>query len=237
MRRSGQLRFPPQPTRSRSRRAPWEEENVSEHAYADEGEWQAKEAWADDEEPSTYLDEHEVAEDASQHAEYNEDDPSFSAQANLEGDESHYHEAYDSDQDEHWDNEAEGDIPEERGLVPVDSRQGGLMMRRGGSGAEFGIEPYRLAPNMLAPVFIAGNGRKPAKVGALGHSPVALRAHRPRPFFFHTVALAIVVFSLIVSALTVGALSSDPKFWSNLTSLSGSAAPPPPPVGPALVAL
>jgi LysM repeat protein len=232
MRRSGQLRFPPQATRSRSRRAPWEEENVSESAYADEGDWQqAGKAWADDEEPSAYLDEHDVAEDASHYDEYNEDDPSFAARINQEGDDSAYHEAYAAEQDGQWDDEGEGDIPEERGLVALDGQQGGVgLMRRGGSGAEFGIEPYRLEPNMLAPVFIAGNGRKPPKPGALGHSPVALRAHRPRPFFFHTVALAIVVFSMIVSAFTVGALSSGPNSWNNFTSLAGSAAPAPPPV-------
>ena len=43
-------------------------------------------------------------------------------------------------------------------------------------------------------------------------------------------ALAIVVFSLIVSALTVGALKSGPDFLGSFTSLAGDAAPPPPPV-------
>ena len=227
MRRSGQLRHPPQIARRQSRQLLWEEENVSELAYADEGEWQAEAEWPDADEPSSYPEQDELAEDASQYAELDDYRVPLSAQADAAGiDASDDAGAY-LPEEEQWDQEpdAEDAVPEERGLVAFHGRQAGALRGRSGELGEYALEPYRFKPGALAPVFIAGNGRKAPKIGALGHAPVALRAHRPRPFFFHTVALAIVVFSLIVSALTVGALIW-PRFFGQLAQFSRDAARP-----------
>src|ERR1051326_184791 len=141
MRRSGQLRNPAPIARRRSRQAVWEKENVTELAYADEGEWQAEEAWRDEEETPPQFDEHELAEDASQYAEYDEDVASFSAYNNPQGDESDYDANYGPSQEEQWDDpEQEGDIPEERGLVAFHGRQTGALARRSGELGEYGIE-------------------------------------------------------------------------------------------------
>jgi LysM repeat protein len=232
MRRSGQLRHPTQIARRQSRQLFWEEENVTELAYADEGEWQAEEEWPAGEESSSYADEQDMAEDAPHYAALDDDDASYSAQADAASDLPLEDEAFDHPEAQEWDEESgEGDpIPDERGLVAFHSRQTGALSRRGDGQGEYALEPYRLEPGALAPIFIAGNGRRAPKPGALGHAPIAPRAHRPRPFFFHTLTLAIVMVSLIVSALTVGALGSGPQFWNNVTSLVGAAAPPPPPV-------
>src|SRR5579871_5674724 len=213
MRRSGLARHPAQTARRRSRELFWEEENATEVAYAGEGEWQGEAGeWRDAEEPSAGADDHSsFADQADEEARYRDE-----AGADLA--------------EEQWDEAGDADDgSEERGLVAYHSGQTGAFIRESGVLNGLGMEPYRLGPGSLAPIFIAGE-RKTGKIGALGHTPIAPRAHRPRPFFFHTLALAIMVVSLVASALTVGALNSGPQFWNRIDSLAGDAAPPPPPV-------
>src|ERR1051326_1382091 len=89
MRRSGQLRNPPQLARRQSRQMLWDEENVSELAYADEGEWQAEAEWPDANEPSTYPEQDEVAQGASEYAEFDDYPASSSAMADAEDFQAH----------------------------------------------------------------------------------------------------------------------------------------------------
>jgi surface antigen len=231
MPRSGLARYPSRSARYQSRESSWEEENVPELAYADAEEWQdEEEGWDNEEEPSSYPEEDKLAKDASHYAEPDEDDPSFSALADAENYAYSDDEAPAPSEEQAWDEETdeEAGVPEERGLVAYDAGQVGSLSRRSGGLAGLDLEPYRLEPGALPPIFIAG--RQTDKIGALGYTPIAPRAHRPRPFFFHTVALAVVMVSLVVSALTVGALSTGPQFWNNIPSLAGFAAPPPPAV-------
>lgn len=213
MRRSALAGYSTQSARRQRRQSFWEEENVPEHAYADEEEWQ--EEWTDEDQPSAFADEDELAEDASRYAAFDNDDFSFFVQEEGEADDSPDDEAF--------------DFSEEQVLVAFRGRQADYTIRQGGARNSLVALPYELEPETLAPVFIAGN-RKKAKVGALGHSPLALRAHRPRPFLLHTLVLAVVLVSLVVSMLTVGALSTGPQFWNSFTSLAGFVAPPPPPL-------
>jgi LysM repeat protein len=213
---------------SRQNRKPaWEEEEVTELAYNEEA-WQEEE-WTEEEEPATYDDEEQWAEDASHYA-APDDDPALSALEEREGDEYPGDDASASSEEEGWeeqgwDEESEEDNvdAEERALVPFNARQTGSFARRGGALIGF------LEPHIPAPIFIAGQ-RQTDKLGTLGHTPIAPRAHRPRPFFFHTLVLAVGLVSLIVSALTVGVISTGSQFLNNFTSLAGFAAPPPPPV-------
>lgn len=219
MPRSGLARYPSLGARRQRRESSWEEENVPELAYADAEEWQdEEEEWNEEGESASYPDEDELAGDASHYAELDEEDASFSSLADTDEDAYSDDEASDLAEEQAWDGEAdeEDGVSEERGLVAYQAQQAGLAT-------------YRLEPGSLAPIFIAGQ-RQTDKIGALGYTPIAPRAHRPRPFFFHTVALAVVMVSLVVSALTVGALSTGPQFWNNITSLAGFAAPPPPAV-------
>ncbi|HEY7349843.1 MAG TPA: CHAP domain-containing protein [Ktedonobacterales bacterium] len=230
MGRSGLLRHPaPIPSRQ-NRGQTWEEEDVTELAYGGEEAWQEEEEWADEDDPAAYQGEDELAEDASQYAERDDDGPSPDALADAEGD-GYADDAPNLSEEQAWDDESDedGGASEERGLVPFHSGQTSSFMRRGGMLIGFDEAHYGLEPGTPLPVFIAGE-RKTDKIGALGHTLIAPRAHRPRPFFFHAVALAVVMVSLIVTALTVGVLSSGPQFWNNFASLAGSAAPPPPPV-------
>jgi hypothetical protein len=227
MRRSGLARRPTQSARRQSRESFWEEEHATELAYADEEEWREDEdEWHDAEEPSAYADDQELDEDASQYGAF-DDSSAYAAQVDEQASYAE-DEVADLADEQGWDEDEHAEA-EERGLVAYQAEQSGVFIRESGALNGLEMEPYRLGPGSLAPIFIAGE-RRTDKIGALGHTPFAPRAHRPRPFFFHTLALAIMVVSLIGSALTVGALSSGPQFWNRIDSLAGDAAPPPPPV-------
>ncbi len=223
MGRSGLLRHPPQRPRRR-RAAPWEAESVPAAAYYQD-EWQEEE-WADQPEPSAYDDGPAFAEDSSQYAALDDDDSALAAQAEADDDYPD-EEGFDLPEDEQWPPEPEDDgSNEERGLVPYQPRQTGSFRRGSRALVAYNDEFFGLELGAPTPIFIAGE-RKTDKPGALGHTPIAPRAHRPRPFFFHTLALAIMLVSLMVSALTVGALSAGPQGWNGPTSLAGAAAPIP----------
>lgn len=225
MGRSGLLPHPAQVPSRRRRKFPWEEEGVPARTYDDEEEWQ-EEAFADDDAPPAYQDEDELAEDASHYAALDSNDPALASEEDAD----YPDEVSDPSAEQEWaEDPDQDDNAQERGLVPYHSGQTGSFTRQGGALVSYGEASYTLEPGSLPPIFIAGE-RKTDKIGALGHTPIAPRAHRPRPFFFHTLTLAIMMVSLIISALTVGALSGGLLGLNNFSSMVGAAAPPPPPV-------
>jgi LysM repeat protein len=201
----------PQYARRNSRDSSWEQEDVSAAAYDD-----GKEAEDEDEEVSRAYDaEDEGASNSEEYAAPASDDlyPSDFEEEDAYAEE----DAGDTEDDEssapdeeHWDADAEGeDIADEHALAPLDERQVFVFQE----------------PDTTAPIFIAGRG-KTAPPGALGHSPLALRARRPRPFFMHAFAVGMVVLSLLVTAFAFAPTSTKEDVLNVFTNLAGFAAPP-----------
>ena len=186
MRRSGQLRHPPQIARRQSRQLLWEEENVSELAYADEGEWQAEAEWPDANEPSSYPEQDELAEDASQYAELDDYHAPLSAQADAAGiDASDDAGAY-LPEEEQWDQEpdAEDAVPEERGLVAFHGRQTGALTRRSGELGEYALEPYRFKQALWRRYLSPEMAARPPRSGRSATRLLPCARIGPGPFSF-----------------------------------------------------
>ncbi len=134
--------------------------------------------------------------------------------------------------EEQWDEGVdEEDGSEERALVPVGEwQEPSRRVSFAGVLSKVIAEPYELDVRRVAhfplPIFISGRG-KTAPLGALGHTPLTPRAHRPRPFFTHVATFsACVVLLILVAVFAVVPLSQGKPIFDAFTSLAGSAAPP-----------
>src|SRR5579859_99667 len=134
--------------------------------------------------------------------------------------------------EEGWDEGVDEEVgSEERALVPVGAWQApGRRVSLGGVLGKVIAEPYepemRRITHFPLPILISGRGRT-APLGALGHAPLAPRAHRPRPFFTHVATFSAGVLLLIlVAVFAVVPLSQGKPIFNAFTSLAGSAAPP-----------
>ncbi len=213
-----------QHARRKGNRFSWQQEDRRAAAYVEDEDVETGLAY--DDEPSDYD------EDASANDLYDADNRYSSAFEEDDGNEEDtYDDAYQADafqeedeeaaaQDEQqWENEDQWDEAqddeaeaEERGLVPF---HGSKPM------------PVLRGPNVTAPIFIAGRD-KAARPGSLGHTPLALRAHRPRPFFMHAFAVGAIVVSLLATAFALVPLSVKQDMLAAFKSLASFAAPPAP---------
>ena len=203
----------PQHARHMSQRISWQQENERAAAYDEDEEEDVDTGPAYDD--ASGYDTEDVADDGlyddsdDLYSSASEEDEESEAERSGEAEED-YDEADDdsyASDEEQWD-EGEAD---EQALVPYNRRA--LPMLRG--------------PNVTAPLFIAGRD-KAARPGTLGHTPLALRARRPRPFFMHAFAVGAVLISLLAAAFALAPLSVKQDMLMAFRSLANSAAPPAP---------
>jgi LysM repeat protein len=81
-----------------------------------------------------------------------------------------------------------------------------------------------LDPGPSMPVFITGKYQA-VKPGVLGHQPHSLRARRPRPFFMHTMVVAVSLLGVLATLVAIVPLSKGGQLAQALNSLASFSAP------------
>ncbi len=130
----------------------------------------------------------------------------------------------------------EGDQDErrrnERALAPLNP--GGALVRRSAASrvlAQLAGERREAAsylePRQTGPMIIPAKrrGKVAPRPGALGHSPLSLRAHRPRPFLMMVAILGLAVVAFSTVALAAAPLDIPHQIVSAFNSLANFGAP------------
>ncbi len=120
----------------------------------------------------------------------------------------------------------------ERALAPLNP--GGALVRRSAASrvlAQLAGERREAAsylePRQTGPMIIPAKrrGKVAPRPGALGHSPLSLRAHRPRPFLMIVAILGLAVVSFSTIALAAAPLDIPHQIVSAFNSLANFGAP------------
>ncbi len=144
--------------------------------------------------------------------------------------------AYDAEEDlpgagdeEEWYEDDQEENAEERALMPYEAPQppgrrsflSAALLRLAGEGRELAL----LEPRATGPVLVPGSG-KIAQPGSFGHSPLSLRAQRPRPFFMFVTILMLALMTLTATAWAATPLDRQIQAYNAFTTFAGIGAPP-----------